>query len=36
MDKEKTDFLMETIDKLENMRNYREHIQNKKGYFNCV
>lgn len=36
MDKEKTDFLKKTMDKLENMRIYRKHIENQKQYFNFI
>lgn len=36
MDKEKTDFLKKTMDKLENMRIYRKHIENQKEYFNFI
>ena len=35
-DEEKTDFLKETADKLENMRTCRKSIENQKGYFNFV
>lgn len=36
MDKEKIDFLKKTMDKLENMRIYRKHIENQKEYFNFI
>lgn len=35
-DEEKTDFLKETADKLENMRTCRKPIENQKEYFNFV